>query len=317
MNKKKTVILHPPLKTKYAYEKLRCCKYCQSYTALNEEKCTACGKTGLIPVTQKARQAARRAQHNDLLLGLFLTLLAILFSQTLQLMAISAATGIMLLGLLYFVHRKTLHSRISVKLNELFHRDRDKIAAGLVRNLETAVAQEDEGRSYEMMREVARIVQNDHIRKLQLILLQSFVLRKDMDLELTPLLLEDFDSDLAAYIGELAKIKRELIKDKAFQYVIKYERQILDMERGEDILAGVAGAAVRLKRYVLAYSDFIARYARKLPKDRFLRLFRMIADSPDLDWGELMAETARIHKEKYQWDADFQQIKPRSAAYDG
>lgn len=317
MNKKKSVILHPPLKTKYAYEKLRCCKYCQSYTALNEEKCTGCGKSGLIPVSDKARHAARRAQHNDLLLGVFLTLLAVLFSQTFRLMAISAAAGILLSGLLYFVHRKTLHSRISFELRELFRRDRDKIAAGLVRNLETAAAHEEEGRSYEMMREVAVIVRNDHIRKLQLILLQSFVLRKDMELELTPLLLEDFDPDLASYIGELAKIKRELIKDKAFQYVIKYEQQILAMERGEDILAGVAGAAVRLKRYVLAYSDFIARYAHKLPKDRFLRLFRMIADSPDLDWGELMAETARIHQEKYEWDADFQQIKPRSAAYDG
>ncbi|MCM3701688.1 hypothetical protein [Paenibacillus macerans] len=317
MNKKKTVILHPPLKTKYAYEKLRCCKYCQSYTALNEEKCTVCGKSGLVPVAEKARQAARRTQHNDLLLGLFLTLLAVLFSQTFQLMAISAAAGILLSGLLYWVHRKTLHSRISIELSELFRRDRDKIAAGLVRNLETAAAHEEESRSYEMMREVAVIVRNDHIRKLQLILLQSFVLRKDMELELAPLLLQDFDPDLASYIGELAKIKRELIKDKTFQYVIKYEQQILAMERGEDILAGVAGAAVRLKRYVLTYSDFIARYARKLPKDRFLRLFRMIADSPDLDWGELMAETARIHQEKYQWDADFQQIKPRSAAYDG
>ncbi|RRJ67520.1 hypothetical protein EHV15_11665 [Paenibacillus oralis] len=276
-----------------------------------------CGKSGLIPVAEKARQAARRTQHNDLLLGLFLTLLAVLFSQTFQLMAISAAAGILLSGLLYWVHRKTLHSRISLELSELFRRDRDKIAAGLVRNLETAAAHEEEVRSYEMMREVAVIVRNDHIRKLQLILLQSFILRKDMELELTPLLLQDFDPDLASYIGELAKIKRELIKDKTFQYVIKYERQILDMEHGDDILAGVAGAAVRLKRYVLAYSDFIARYARKLPKDRFLRLFRMIADSPDLDWGELMAETARIHLEKYQWDADFQQIKPRSAAYDG
>lgn len=317
MNKKKTILLHPPLKTKHAYEKLKCCKYCQSYTALDEEKCSVCGKPGLQSISEKAHQIAVRTQRTDLLLGLFITLLAILFSETLQLMAISAATGILLLGLLYFVHRKTSYSRTSLKLSELFQRDRDKIVAGLVRNLEAAAAQEDEGRSYEMMREVAALIRNDHIRKLQLILLQSFVLRKDMDLELEPLLLADFDPDLAAYIGELAKIKRELIKDRTFQYVMKYERQILAMERGEDILVGVTGAATRLKRYVLNYSNFVARYARKLPKDRFLRIFRMIAESPDLDWGELMTETARIHKEKYEWDADFQQLKPRSSVYDG
>ncbi|SDG30119.1 hypothetical protein SAMN04488542_13421 [Fontibacillus panacisegetis] len=312
MNKKKTIILHPPLRTKYAYEKLKCCKYCQSYTVLNEEKCTVCGKSGLRPVLEKARHKAKRTQYNDLLLTLFLTLLAILFSQTFQLMAISAGAGVLLLGLLYFVQRQALESRISIELSKLFQRERGQIAAGLIRNLETAAALEEEGRSYEMMREVAVIVHNDHIRKLQIMLLQSFVLRKDMELELEPLLLEDFDPELAAYIGELAKIKRELIKDKTFQYVIKYEQQILAMENGKDILAGVAGATIRLKRYVLAYSGFIARYARRLSKDRFLRLYRMLAESPGLDWGELSAETARVYEEKYQWDADFQQIKPRS-----
>ncbi|MBA9083586.1 ABC-type multidrug transport system fused ATPase/permease subunit [Fontibacillus solani] len=312
MNKKKTIILHPPLRTKYAYEKLKCCKYCQSYTVLNEEKCTVCGKSGLRPVLEKARHKAKRTQYNDLLLTLFLTLLAILFSQTFQLMAISAGAGVLLLGLLYFVQRQALDSRISIELSKLFQRERGQITAGLIRNLETAAALEEEGRSYEMMREVAVIVHNDHIRKLQIMLLQSFVLRKDMELELEPLLLDDFDPELAAYIGELAKIKRELIKDKTFQYVIKYEQQILAMENGKDILAGVAGATIRLKRYVLAYSGFIARYARRLSKDRFLRLYRMLAESPGLDWGELSAETARVYEEKYQWDADFQQIKPRS-----
>lgn len=316
MNKKKTIILHPPLKTKYAYEKLSCCKYCQRYTMLDKEKCSSCGKSGLRPVLERARHTAKRAQYNDLLLALFLTLLAILFSQTLQLMAISIAVGILLLGLLYFVQRQALNSRISIELSKLFERERGEIAAGLVRNLETAIQLEDEGRSYEMMREIAVIVHDDHIRKLQIILLQSFLLRKDMELELEPLLMNDFDSDLASYIGELTKIKRELIKDKTFQYVIKYEQQILAMERGEDILAGVAGAATRLQRYVLAYSDFIARYARKIPKDRFLRLYRMIAESPNLDWGVLATETVRIYEEKYQWDADFQQIKLRATIYD-
>lgn len=316
MNKKKTIILHPPIKTKYAYEKLRCCKYCQSYTVLNEEKCSSCGKSGLRPVLEKARYTAKRAQYNDLLLALFLTLLAILFSQTLQFIAISAVAGILLIGLLYFVQRQALDSRISIELSKLFQRERGEIAAGLFRNLETAVQHEEEGRSYEMIRDIAVIVHNDHIRKLQIILLQSFVLRKDMELELEPLLLEDFDPELAAYIGELTKIKRELIKDKTFQYVIKYEQHILAMERGEDILTGVAGATTRLQRYVIAYSEFIARYARNIPKDRFLRLYRMIAESPNLDWGVLAAETLRIYEEKYQWDADFQQIKLRSTIYD-
>lgn len=316
MNKKIRITLRPPVKTNYAYEKLRCCRNCRSYTALGEENCTICGKSALRSIEEHARHAAKRSLINDLLLALLLTLIAILFSQTFQMMTISAVSGIVLIAVLYAVHRKVLVNRATFELSKMFVRDRDRIADGLVRNLEIAAAQENEARSYELMREIAVIIRNDHIRKLQIILLQSILLRKDMELELEPLLLENFDSELASYIGELAKIKRELIKDRTFQYVIRYEQQILAMENGDDILAGVAGAAVRMKRYVLAYAGFMARYARKLPKDRFLRLYRIVTENPDANWGALKAETARIYEEKYQWDADFQQIKPRSTIHD-
>ncbi|WP_019635355.1 hypothetical protein [Paenibacillus fonticola] len=316
MNKKKNIVLRPPIKTKYVYEKLRCCKNCHNYTALREEKCTTCGKPALTSVQELAHKAAKRSLSSDLLLVLLLTLIAVVFSPTFQLIAISAASGIAMITLLLVVQRKALASRTSIELSKMFVRDRERITSGLVRNLEIAAAQENEARSYELMREVAVLIRNDHIRKVQILLLQSLVLRKDMDLELEPLLLADFDPELAAYIGELAKIKRELIKDRTFQYVIKYEQKIAAMEHGDDILAGVAGAAVRMKRYVLAYASFLARYARKLPKDRFLRLYRIVTENPDLNWGALKAEAARIYEEKYQWDADFQQIKPRSDIHD-
>lgn len=313
---KKNIVLRPPIKTKYAYEKLRCCKKCHNYTALQEESCSICGKSALLPMLEVAKRAAKRSMGNDLLVTLLLTLLSIIFSPTLQWVIISAIAGAVLLLVFVIVHRIALPNRTSIELSKIFDRDRDRIAEGLLRNLDTAVAQENEARSYELMREIAAIIQDDHIRKLQIILLQSLKLRKDMELELEPLLVKDFDPELADYIGELAKIKRELIKDRTFQYVIKYEAKISVMEHGEDILAGVAGAAVRMKRYVLAYADFISRHARKLPKDRFLRLYRIVMENPNLNWGALKAETARVYEEKYQWDADFQQIKSRSNIHD-
>lgn len=313
---KKNIVLRPPIKTKYAYEKLRCCKKCHNYTALQEENCSICGKSALLPMLEVAKRAAKRSMGNDLLLTLLLTLLSIIFSPTLQWVIISAIAGAVLLVVFVIVHRIALPSRTSIELSKIFVRDRDRIAEGLLRNLDTAVAQENEARSYELMREIAAIIHDDHIRKLQIILLQSLKLRKDMELELEPLLVKDFDPELADYIGELAKIKRELIKDRTFQYVIKYEAKISVMEHGDDILTGVAGAAVRMKRYVLAYADFISRHARKLPKDRFLRLYRIVMENPNLNWGALKAETARVYEEKYQWDADFQQIKSRSNIHD-
>ena len=91
------------------------------------------------------------------------------------------------------------------------------------------------------------MVRNDRIRLQQIVLLQSFSLRSDMELELEPLLLDEFDPDLAAYIGEIAKIKRELINSKAIRYLLAHEADILRMEHGRQIMIDAAGAAVRKK----------------------------------------------------------------------
>lgn len=316
MNNKIPVQINPPIKTKYLYEKLRVCKNCHRYTILQEEHCTHCGKRELIPLREQATAIVYRSMRNERLTVILIALVSIFFGTTFQEMALGLAGGILLTGLLWFFQRKLLPRAVSRELAGMFLRDRQSIAEGLIANLDQAVAtgQENKARSYEMLREIASLVHDDTIRSLQIMLLQSFVLRKDMDMELEPLLQRRFDPELVRYIGELAKIKRELIKDRAFHYVLTYEHEIAAMERGEEILAGVAGAAVRMKRYVLSYPDFIARYARFLPKERFLRLYRVIAGNPDENWGSLRDEVYRIYNEKYQWDADFQQSVPRSGS---
>ncbi|MEK5480162.1 hypothetical protein NYE70_25010 [Paenibacillus sp. FSL R5-0407] len=314
MDNKIPVQIKPTIKTKYVYEKLRICNNCHRYTILREDNCTFCGKPGLLPLREKAAATVRRTMRNERLAAILITLISIFFGRSFQEMAIGLAGGVILTGCLWFVQRRLLPRAVSREIARMFLHDRQRIADGLIANLDRAVetGKEDKARSYEMLREIAALVHDDTIRSLQIILLQSFVLRKDMELELEPLLQSRFDPDLARYIGELAKIKRELIKDRTFRYILKYEHEIASLERGEDILAGVAGAAVRLKRYVLSYSDFISRYARLLPKERFLRLYRVIATNPNEPWTSLADEVYRIYNEKYQWDADFQQITPRS-----
>ncbi|MNM68133.1 hypothetical protein D3C81_796830 [compost metagenome] len=77
------------------------------------------------------------------------------------------------------------------------------------------------------------------------------------------------------------------------------------MVNGRDILAATAGAIVRMKRYVTLYPEFIRRYARYLPRDRFLRLFRIVTSDPHLQFSNLATEVAEIYNAKYQWDPDF------------
>ncbi|MNR05502.1 hypothetical protein D3C85_1215360 [compost metagenome] len=126
-----------------------------------------------------------------------------------------------------------------------------------------------------------------------------------MALQLESLLLFDFDEGLAEYIGEIARIKPELIKERTLLYVLDHEPEFLSMVNGRDILAATAGAIVRMKRYVTLYPEFIRRYARYLPRDRFLRLFRIVTSDPHLQFSNLATEVAEIYNAKYQWDPDF------------
>lgn len=187
-----------------------------------------------------------------------------------------------------------IESETRRQLERLLRSSQRRIIEGIYTNLTTASAaiKDDEQLGYEILREMATIVHNDRIRLQQIMLLQSFALRKDMDLTLEPLMISDFEPALAEYIGELAKIKRELIKHQAIRYVLRYEREILDMKNGVRIMALVAGAAVRMKTYVDAYPDFILRYVRHLPKDRFLRLYRLVRRNPDQTWNGLRNEVS-------------------------
>ncbi|WP_438348021.1 hypothetical protein ACP8HI_20555 [Paenibacillus sp. FA6] len=308
MTKKRAVTFRPYIQTRYAYEKLRICSHCQHFTALWEEQCRVCGKTKLIPVTQKATSSVKRTMRNEQLIALLIGLTGIFFSQNFGQMILCAGAVILLIALLWVIQRKALPSEIPLELDKLFEREQLHILEDLKNNRKTAVAalKEDELLTYEMLREISTLVHNDKIRLQQVVLLQSFILRKDMDLAVEPLLIDEFDSDLAAYIGEIAKIKRDLIQNSSIRYILAYEPYILEMEHGIEILTNVVGASVRLKKYVETYPEFVQRYARGLSKDRFLRLYRLIRQYPDHSWGHLANEVASIRSELYEWDPDFQ-----------
>lgn len=245
--------------------------------------------------------------HTRLLLLLLLTLAAVYFGQSLQQMALSGVCGAVLIAALYYMQRKVRQNENLFALNELLGRNIDRIREGLELNRQEAVAvlREDDVLAYEKLREISVLLRGDRIARQRVALLHGFQLRKDMNLELEQLLLRDFEPLLAEYIGEIARVRPELIKDRTLRYVKNYEVQILEMNKGREILTGVAGAAVRLKRNALLYSGMIGRYVQDLPKDRFLRLSRLISASPHEAWNGLDQRIAEVREAKYRWDPDF------------
>lgn len=293
MNKKMAVTFSPYERTRYAYDKLRVCRKCGSYTVLSSDVCPSCGRRALSEIPAAARRETKRSMQAELLFAALLTLLAMFFAGTMPWIGISAAVGIVLTALLWFVQRRSLEPQIRIRIDRMFARDRDRIRYGLIQDIRAAEArlESEPARAYEMLREVNTLLRNDPIRGLQTELLQTFVLRRDMDLLLEPLIMDGFSPHLTGYIGEVAKLNRELIKESAIRYCLRYEPQIRNMHRGEDILAAVAGAAVRMKRYIELYPEFIRRYTHKLPQDRLERLREVLSQHPgSLDGLKLEAD---------------------------
>ncbi|OMD39468.1 MULTISPECIES: hypothetical protein [Paenibacillus] len=308
MNKKRPVTFRPFKAPRYAYDKLRICRHCGQYTALGEDRCTKCGRASLITVEQQAASIAGRKMHTRLLFILLLTLASVYFGNSIEQMILCGAGGVLLAGLLYYTQRKVRQNENLRSLNELLGRGIGIIKEGLEINRQEAVSvlREDDVLAYEKLRELSILLRGDRIARQRIALLHGFLLRKDMDLELEQLLLKDFEPLLAEYIGEIAKVRPDLIKDRTLRYVKNYEEEIRHMDNGMTILTGVAGAAVRMKRYALLYSSMISRYVQDLPKDRFMRLSKLIAANPHEPWNGLDHRVADIREAKYRWDPEVQ-----------
>lgn len=307
MAKKKPVMLRPFKQPAHAYGKLRICRRCGRYTALSEDRCTGCGRASLTGVEQHAVRIAGRRMQSHLLVLLLLTIAAVYMADTARVMLLCAAGGLLMIALLFLVQRKMRPAENLRALDGLFRRTLPGIKEGLELNRREAVSvlREDDALAYEKLREVSVLLRSDRVARQRVALLHGFQLRRDMDLEMEQLLLRDFEPLLAEYIGEIAKVRPDLIKDRTLRYVQKHEARILDMNEGRTVLAGVAAAAVRMKRYALLYSGLIGRYAAFLPKDRFLRLHRLITAHPYEAWNGLDVLVAEIREVKYRWDPDF------------
>ncbi|GGJ04322.1 hypothetical protein [Paenibacillus hunanensis] len=308
MNTTKQAVQLPVLEpSRHNYDRLRVCRKCGRFTILMEESCPSCGKMKLVPVIRQARVQTLRRMFNELLITLILTIAAVLISPDMRLMALFAAAGLVLLVALFLVQRRSVEGATLRELGRLFRRQRSDIYDGLVEDQRIGVEEVRSGHEvagYHILRQTAVLVQNDRLRLALLSLLQNFRLRSDMDLELDSLITRDFDPLVAEYIGEMARIKRDRIKERSIRYIIAHEPKILQMEQGWSILVSVTSAMVRMKRYIATYPGFIRRYARHLPKERFVRLYRIVQADAELLQDALAQDLEVIRHELYPNDPE-------------
>ncbi|WP_232698105.1 hypothetical protein [Brevibacillus daliensis] len=299
-------------KTQHTFERLKYCKNCHSYSILWNEECTICDKEEtLVPIKTISLAITRRnVQTRFLWIGLFACLSAI-FADTTEKLLLACGGGLLLFllfGLMqkqYGIYEKEYHFKKHLKAEQRNIKD------SLLRQLDEIDADVQEKRikdAYEKIREVGYFLDSDLIKILKLKYLNHFVLRKDMDLELDTLIPSDYNKHFILYLHEALKVQPWLVNRAVLEYVIKYMPYIEQRENGNQILGQVAGASLRVKANVYRYQDFIIEVIDFLPKERVLRLAKIVKSEQEYDWTNLYEATKKHVDQHYAFDPDFKGV---------
>ncbi|MGO0060105.1 hypothetical protein ACTID9_08870 [Brevibacillus fluminis] len=317
MKKKLAVRFTDSKKTNYVYERLLLCQHCGTYSIRMQDECEECGKTSrLTPIQQVAHAWSRRKGQSSLLFLGILLCLAIVSAQTLPALIGSIIGSIVLFGVAFSLQKQLARYERSVHFRRFLYAERGKIRLALMRELDEIAVDMKEGNpktAYEKLREVSYFLNTDSIKRRKIACLNQFVLRSDMELELDTLVPSSYDYQFVEYLRKVAQVKRSLIKKNVLDYAVTYKNEILRHENGAEILANVAGAALRMKAYVDDYHEFILEFLEYLSKERLLRLAKL-ASTYRTEWAELYARTEALVSARYSFDPDFKGIFQRGSA---
>jgi hypothetical protein len=306
---KQAIQLTKKERTKYRFQKLKMCKKCNRYSVLKDDNCPACGSP-FVGIDRLVKSIFRNRLFTEAIRILILVCLGIIVAPTVKTLYFSFIIGIFFVIsyiLLTFIY---IRSEYFNQLKKLLRADFRKIYAGIQFDSELAVEDVRKGRlahADEKLREIGDFIYTDWLKIRRVMVLNDIALRRDMELELETLIPSSYDKEFVKYALEVLKINRTLFTKKCIAYFIKHREAIVS-DFGMDPLITVAGSALRMKLYILEFSEFIEEFLEYLPKDRLLRLCSMIYSNPEVEWGSLGEKTKRLVSVKYHYDPDFKQF---------
>ncbi|KZE39239.1 hypothetical protein AV540_03410 [Brevibacillus parabrevis] len=310
MKKRIGVQFRKTRKTKHAFERIQACKRCHTYHVLWDTHCETCGRA-YTPVREVSAAVTRRyVQTRFLLLGLFVCL-AILCATTLTEIAIAIGVGLLFVCLFFVIQKKYGSYEKDAQLQTFFSQEEEALKKSFLYHLEQVGADVKAGQikeAYEKTREIGYFVDSDTIKIRKIMFLNHFVLRKDMELELETLIPSTYDKDFMEYLREVVKVQPSLVKKAVLDYVRRYKAQILLLENGEQLIGQVAGAALRMRAYVEEYQDLIIEFIDYLPRERLLRLAKMIRDHRNENWEQLYHFVKNRVDTHFAFDPDFKGV---------
>lgn len=307
MRKKTGVLFRKTRKTAYTFERLQACKHCHTYHVLWDTHCEECGRE-YQPIRKLSALVTRRyVQTRFLLLALFVCL-AVLCAKTLAQLLIAAGVGLLLFLLFFWIQKKYGSYERDAQFLPFLTQEREAIKTALVHHLEDVGADVKAERfkdAYEKTREIGHFIHSDTIKIRKIMFLNHFILRKDMELELETLIPSTYDKDFVEYLREVVKVQPSLVKKSTLDYVRRYKSYILLQENGDQLMGQIAGAALRMKPYVEQYQDLIIEFIDYIPRERMLRLVKMVHTHRHEGWELLYAATKKRIDTHYAFDPDF------------
>lgn len=311
MEQRKPILFDKFTPVNYRYQKIMYCKKCGRYTSIETTICPKCGHNSLITMDKHNEKAVKMRFQTDLLIMLALFFISIIAARSKYEIALSIGAGIFFTIILLLIHKKYMESEKALNLYKIFSSNFQEIKQGLDMDEAKAMKKMKDGnfkQAYEDLREIGVLLQNDRIKENKLLCLSNFVLRKDEDLELDSLILSYYSPILVNYIDEVLKLNRTLVRRNVIDYIINYERDILQMKNGQDILGNVAGAAVNSEQNIILYKDFIMRYIDVLAKDRIMRLHNVAKNSNSKELNDIYDETMRVIDYRFGTDNDIKKF---------
>lgn len=307
MRKRIGVQFRKTRKTAHTFERIQACTRCRTYHVLWESHCEACGRA-YIPIRKLAQTVTRHyVQTRFLLLGLFVCL-AVLSAETLMQLALAGGIGCMLFVLFFVMQKKLGKYERDAQFQRFLTKEQEMLKKSLLLHLEEVGNDVKEGHlkeAYEKTREIGHFIDSDTIKIRKIMFLNHYVLRKDMELELDTLIPSMYDKDFMEYVREVVKVQPSLVKKSVLNYVRRYKAQILLLENGDQLIGQIAGAALRMKSYVDEYQDLIIEFIDYLPRERLLRLAKMVQAHKNEDWEQLYYFTKNRVDAHYAFDPDF------------
>ncbi|MFD2446861.1 hypothetical protein ACFSO7_23250 [Bacillus sp. CGMCC 1.16607] len=303
---KQAVQLSKKKRTKYRFQKIKMCKKCNRYSVLKDDCCPTCGSS-FLPIESIAKSMFKNKVLTDAISLLIFVCLGIIFAPTLKTLYFSLFAGILFCIGYVVMNTIFIKSEYYFQLKKLIHLDILKMKQGIYEDSELAKKDIKEARAvhaYEKLREIGDFIINNEMKIRRIMVLNDLVLRKDMELELDTLVPTSYDKDFVKYTLDVMKVNRSLVTKKVISYFVLHRNQI-SADFGNEALISMAGNATRMKLYILEFSSFIEEYIEYFPKDRLIKLCRILTSNPTEGWESLYQKTRDLVKRKYDFDPDF------------